>query len=112
MPTAHTLDAERRTLHGSFRPHLAPVLTIDPGDTVRFRTLDAGWGLESHVPGTIERRQLEDRVSPEDDGHALTGPVAIRGAQPGMTLEIEIGEIVPGAYGACLAGGWPSAWNE
>jgi acetamidase/formamidase len=29
-----------------------------------------------------------------------------------MTLEVGIGEIVPGDYGACLAGGWPSPWNE
>ena len=84
------------------------MLTIDPGDTVVFRTLDSGWGLEPHHPGPYRpRKELE-----HDGGHALVGPVAIRGARPGMTLKIEIGELIPGPHGACLAGGWESAWNE
>ena len=29
-----------------------------------------------------------------------------------MTLRIEIGELVPGPWGACSAGGWESACNE
>lgn len=113
MSTIHHLEPSRSTLHGHFSPDLAPVLTIDPGDTVHFRTLDANWGFESYTAGKgIERQEFEGRVSPEDDGHALTGPIAIRGAKPGMTLEIQIGAIVPGTYGACLTGGWPSAMNE
>ncbi len=113
MSTIHQLEPTRQTLHGHFSSDLTPVLTIDPGDTVHFRTLDANWGLESYTAGKgIERAEFQDRVSPEDDGHALTGPVAIRGAKPGMTLEIQIGAIIPGAYGACLTGGWPSAMNE
>ena len=33
----HELPLERRTLHGHFSRDLEPVLSIDPGDTVRFR---------------------------------------------------------------------------
>ena len=44
--TVYHIEPEHRTLHGAFSPDLAPVLTIDPGDTVRFRTLDADWNLE------------------------------------------------------------------
>lgn len=113
MSTIHHLEPTRPTLHGHFSPDLVPVLTIDPGDSVHFRTLDANWGLASYIAGKgIERAEFAGRVSPEDDGHALTGPVAIRGAKPGMTLEIQIGAIIPGAFGACLTGGWPSAMNE
>ena len=113
MPTIHTLEPERRTLHGHFSRELPPVLTIDPGDTVHFRTLDSNWGLESYVSGHgITRREFAGRVSPADDGHPLVGPVAIRGAKAGMTLEIQIGAIIPGAYGACLVGGWPCEMNE
>jgi acetamidase/formamidase len=109
----HSLEPERRTLHGSFSRDREPVLEIDPGDTVRCRTLDSGWGLEPHARDRFpSRREFEGRVSPHDDGHALVGPVAIRGARPGMTLEVAIGEIVPGDWGACLAGGWPTEWNE
>jgi acetamidase/formamidase len=95
--------------HGCFSRELAPALTVDPGDTVVFRTLDSGWGLEPYAGGAYKpRRELER----EHAGHALTGPVAIRGARPGMTLQIEIGEIAPGAWGFCNAGGWDGAHNR
>jgi len=42
----HELPLERRTLHGHFSRDLEPVLEIDPGDSVAFSTIDAGWGLE------------------------------------------------------------------
>jgi acetamidase/formamidase len=56
----HTLEPDARTLHGHFSCDRPPVLTIDQGDTVVFRTLDAGWGLEPHQPGSWRpRRELE-----------------------------------------------------
>jgi len=71
----HEVPLERRTLHGHFSRDLPPVLTIDSGDTLRFATLDAGWHA---VP---ERRHF-DELDPElDGGHALVGPVEIRGAR-------------------------------
>jgi acetamidase/formamidase len=114
MPARHSLEPERATLHGHFSRDLPPVLEIDPGDTVRFRTLDVTWGLESFAPWLEgrERRMFPGRVSPQDDGHALVGPVAIRGARAGMTLEIAIGAIVPGGFGACFAGGRASEVND
>ncbi len=38
----YQIRPERTTLHGAFSRDLPPVLTIQPGDTVRFQTLDAG----------------------------------------------------------------------
>jgi acetamidase/formamidase len=107
----HTLEPDERTLHGHFSRDRPAVLTIDPDDTVVFRTLDAGWGLEPHHPGPWSPRREIER-GPDDDGHALTGPIAISGAVPGLTLAVEIGALVPAAHGACLAGGWRSPWNE
>lgn len=113
MPQIYDIKPSRSTLHGHFSRDLSPVLTIDSGDTVRFQTLDVNWGLESYQVGKgIQRQQFEGRISPYDDGHALTGPVWIRGAKAGMILEIQIGAIIPGTYGACLAGGWKSPINE
>jgi acetamidase/formamidase len=114
MAARHSLEPGRATLHGHFSRDLEPVLTIDPGDTVRFRTLDVAWGLESFAPlvERRERRSFPGRVSPEDDGHALVGPVAIRGARAGMTLEVAIGAVVPGRFGGCFAGGRPSEVND
>lgn len=105
----HTLEPNDATLHGFFSRDLPPVLTIDPGDTVSARTMDAGWGLEApHMDGT-ERRKLEH---PRRQGHALCGPIAIKGAQPGMTLEIQIGEIIPGDYGYTFAGGYQHSIHQ
>src|SRR5579864_508540 len=113
MPQIYRLEPERRTLHGHFSRDLEPVLTIEPGDTVQYRTLDSGWGLEPLVGGAYKpRREFEGRVKGFDDGHALIGPVAIRGAEPGMTLEVAIKAIQPGTWGDCLAGGWPSEVNK
>jgi len=113
MPTTYILRPERRTLHGHFSRDLEPVLTIQSGDTVQFSTLDSNWGMEPYVGGAYALRpEFEGRVAGLDDGHALTGPIAIEGAQPGMTLEIQIKDIRLGAWGFCLGGGWPSAVNK
>lgn len=110
--TLHTLEPERRTLHGHFSRDLAPALTIDPGDSVVLRTLDAGWGLEAvHLDGT-PRRKFAPREPPQDDGHALCGPIAIRGAEPGMTLAVHIDEIRVGSYGTTYTGGWDHPVNQ
>ena len=108
----HVLEPERRTLHGHFSKDLPAALTIEPGDTVRFRTLDAGWGLEPFGDPQATRRTFEPRTPGLDDGHALSGPVAVRGAEPGMALEVHVGVLVPGPWGWNSAGGeWPEELN-
>jgi acetamidase/formamidase len=84
-------------------------LTIEPGDTVVYRTLDAGWNLDGPER---PRPKFEPRDPERDGGHALCGPVAIRGAEPGMTLVVEIGEIRAGHYGWTVAGGWEHDVNR
>jgi acetamidase/formamidase len=111
--TSYDIVPERATLHGHFSRDLPPVLTIEPGDTVRYRTLDAGWNVEPRTsPDPQARpRTFEPRDPELDRGHALCGPVAIRGAEPGMTLAIHLEVIRPGVWGWTSAGGWPSAVN-
>lgn len=108
----YIIEPERRTLHGHFSRELPPVLTIDSGDTVIYRTLDAGWGLEAPTSLSAPRREFEPLVEDLDSGHALCGPIAIRGAAPGMILEVEINEVIPGSYGATYAGFRSSKINE
>ena len=84
----HELPIERRTLHGHFSPGLAPVLEIESGDEVVFQTLDARWSVGG------DWRRFEPMDPELDTGHALCGPVLIEGAQPGMTLAIEVLELV------------------
>src|SRR5262245_44881941 len=103
--TIYTLEPERATLHGRFSRSFAPVLEIDPGDTVRYRTLDVGWGLEPPTSPTEPRRKFAPRDPERDDGPALVGPVAIRGALPGMTLATHIDALRPATWGWTYAGG-------
>ncbi len=111
MATYH-IEPTRETLHGSFSREYPPILTIDSGDTVLFRTLNSGWALEppSFQQGKV--KQFEPRLKGRDDGHALCGPIAIRGAQPGMTLEIRINEVLPGEWGWTGGGGRDTELNK
>ena len=95
----HELPLERRSLHGHFSRDLVPVLTIDSGDSVRFATPNAGWDLADGTP-------FGPRSSPEDEGHALAGPIEVRGALVGQTLAVHIDEVVPGPMGVTLTS-WP-----
>lgn len=110
----YTLEPDLRTLHGYFSAERAPILTIDPGDSVIYRTIEANWHVEPSRAGYYReaaRFPGYDRAE-HGEGHALIGPIAIRGAQPGMTLAVRINEVVPGTWGTTLAGGWPSAVNQ
>jgi acetamidase/formamidase len=107
MPPIPVLEPDAGTLHGFFDPDLPPALTVDPGTTVRFRTLDSGWSAGPHTGG--ERKKVPEHAP--GHGHALTGPVAVRGARPGMVLEVRIDDVVPGTWGTTYAGARDSAWN-
>lgn len=108
----HVIEPERATLHGSFSREYPPALEIEPGDTVRFRTLDAGWGLEAPNDSGQPRRKFDPLDPERDSGHALCGPVAVRGARPGMALGVRIDALVPGVYGWTWSGGWGSTFNQ
>jgi acetamidase/formamidase len=105
--TLHEIPLERRTLHGHFARDLAPVVELEPGDSVGFATLDSGWG--SAAGGASTRTRFEPRDPKLDNGHALVGPIAVRGARAGMTLSVRVDELRVGTYGYTDAGGWP-AW--
>jgi acetamidase/formamidase len=108
----HELVLERRNLHGHFSRELEPVLEIDSGDTIAFATLDAGWGIEpSRIDGS-ERERFEPRNPELDSGHALIGPVVVRGARAGDVLEVGIDSVRVGPFGFTVAGGWPSFLND
>jgi acetamidase/formamidase len=101
----HELPLERRTLHGHFSRDLEPVVSVDSGDTIAFACLDAGWHTAPE-----ERYELRD---PDlDAGHALIGPVEVRGARAGQTLEVRVDEVRVGDFGITYAGGWQSWLND
>lgn len=91
----HRLDPAPQTTTDVFDRDRPPVLTVDPGDTIVVHTLDAAGHLErQRTPG--EKRPT---MFPVRRGHCLAGPIAVRGAEPGMTLSVHLASLVPGTWG-------------
>jgi acetamidase/formamidase len=103
----HHLELNEDTLHGFFSKELRPVLTIQSGDAVRFKTLDAGWYLERPVPDVSKRPPQAQSKIEGPKGHALCGPVYIEGARPGMTLAVKVEALTLGHWGWTYAGRGP-----
>src|SRR5215210_5413063 len=76
----------------AFGPDLDPVLEVDPGATVRLETNDCFSG---------QIRSEEDLVTEIDFErvNSATGPVAVRGAEPGDSLVVEILDVSPIDWG-------------
>ena len=92
----HDLPCDAAVLHGHFSRELEPVLTIDPGDSVRISTPNAGWEIAPD-------RAVVARSPDLDTGHPLAGPIEMRGARAGQTLAIRIDDVVPGPWGVTFA---------
>src|SRR5262249_44371250 len=102
----HELPLERRTLHGHFSREMPPVLEVEPGDSIRFRSLDAGWHWD------FEREFLDERDEQGlDSGHALNGPVRVRGARAGQTLAVRVDEVRPRNWGVTFGDGELFRWQ-
>jgi acetamidase/formamidase len=102
--TVHEIPLDERTVHGYFSRELEPVHTIAPGDAVRFQALNAGWRWE---PGA----EYFDRDASLHDGHALTGPIEVRGARAGQTLAVTIDEVTPREWGITFGDGELYPWR-
>ena len=93
----HRLEATPRTVHtGFFDAAIPPVLTIDSEDTVILSTmmlmdgqLRCGMTLEELI------RLRKAYVDRNMGSHTLTGPIFVKGAAPGDTLEVRIEKLVP-----------------
>jgi acetamidase/formamidase len=105
--TTHEVPLERRTLRGSFSREYPPVLEIEPGDTVLLSSPDVAWCLAPPPADPIYERDPE-----RDLGHALVGPIAVRGARAGQTLEVRIEEVHVGPYGFTASGGRSTPLND
>ena len=105
--TSHVLPAERPLLTDVFDPALPPVLTVEPGDTVTVRTLDAR--------GYLERPRLPDgageRAFASSRGHCLAGPIAVAGARPGDVLAVTLRSLRTDGWG-WTATGAPTPLNR
>ena len=76
----------------AFGPDLEPVVEVDPGAVVKFETNDCFTG---------QIRTEDDLVTEIDFNriNSATGPVAVRGAEPGDSLIVELLEVKPIDWG-------------
>jgi acetamidase/formamidase len=109
MPAAaaHRIDATPRTVRwGAFDAAFPPVATVDSGDLVVLECVSGGPEQipPRDGPFAIPERLLaiHDAGVPRLGPHILTGPVAVRGADPGDCLRVEVERIELGAdWGFC-----------
>jgi amidase len=94
MATATHVDhvVPRDEIVWAFGPDLEPVLEVEPGAVVRFETNDCFSG---------QIRSEDDLVTEIDFNrvNSATGPVAVRGAEPGDSLVVELLTVEPDAQG-------------
>ncbi len=93
----HRVEASPQTVHwGFFEAGLKPVLAIDSGERVTITTVSGTAEQMPHPPLRIPpalpaiHAQVTRKIVP---GHICTGPVAVRGAKPGQTLQVDIEAI-------------------
>jgi acetamidase/formamidase len=94
MPKAHRLDPTPETVHwGYFDAALPARIEVESGDTVVIDTV-SGWPAVAPEPDySAAHREVFTKAKQELGAHILTGPVAVRGAMPGDTLEVRIRKI-------------------
>ncbi len=95
----HHLDPTPQTTADVLSREHAPVLTIDPGDAVVVRSLDAaGYLSRQAFPG-----EEQPMMYPAYRGHCLTGPIEISGAQSGDVLALRLVSLRPDSWGWTVA---------
>jgi amidase len=90
VTTAHRLSRDQ--VIWSFGPELEPVLEVEAGATVTFETNDCFTGQitsEDDLVTGIDMTRI----------NSATGPVAVKGAEPGDSLIAEILDIRPAEWG-------------
>ena len=100
MATAVGHRIGRDEIIWAFGPDLEPVLEVEPGDTVTLETNDCFTGQITSEDDLVTEIDFE-RVN------SATGPIAVKGAEPGDSLVAEILDVRPIDVGfACLIPGF------
>ena len=95
MSHTHYLNPTPQTVHwGHFNASIPAVLQVESGDEVVIDTFSGGMS-EVADPSLFrpEHRLIVDTVPQIMGPHILTGPVHVKGAEPGDTLEVRILDI-------------------
>lgn len=79
--------------HNRWHEDIPPILTVEEGDTVVLDTRDG-------FDGQVTRDLAPDEFGKVSflPNHAMTGPIHVRGAEPGDALEVEILDVEPDPF--------------
>jgi acetamidase/formamidase len=93
VPTP-TIHVAREQNHLAWDPAIEPIATIGSGEVVEFDCLDASNGQLTAESTTESLADLDfagvDQVN---------GPIAVEGAEPGDTLQVDLLDFEPGGWG-------------
>ena len=88
--------------HNRWHPDIPPAVEVDPGEEVVIQTRNAFDGGITPGSSADALRNVNLNVV-----HPLTGPVFVKGAEPGDLLEVDIMEVAPAKWGfTCIIPGF------
>jgi acetamidase/formamidase len=96
-----TIHVAREQIHLAWDPAIPPIATVPSGSVVELDMLDAGGGQLTAESTVADLANLDfSRVDP------VHGPIAVEGAEPGDTLQVDLLEFQPADWGwtAAFAG--------
>jgi amidase len=79
----------------AFSADMSPVVTVDPGTVIELETNDCFTGQVQSESDTLDALDT-DRLN------SATGPIFVRGAEPGDTLSVTLLDLVPGPKGSAM----------
>ena len=88
-------------IRGFFSHGYEPIVSVEPGAAVAFSVANARWQWDRD----------EEPERPAGAGHALYGPIEVRGVRAGQTLVVHVDEVTPRDWGATYAHGDEFMWT-
>jgi acetamidase/formamidase len=94
MSTTPTVHITRDRFHLAWDPAIPAIETVESGAVVEFDLLDASGGQLTATSTVADLARLDfDRVD------QVNGPIAVAGAEPGDTLQVDLLEFEPADWG-------------
>jgi len=94
MQTSPAIRISRDRFHLAWDPAIAAIETVESGAVVEFDLLDASGGQLTATSTLEDLARLDfDRVD------QVNGPIAVAGAEPGDTLQVDLLEFEPADWG-------------
>jgi acetamidase/formamidase len=117
LGATHRLAATSHTcVWGYIDRATPPVLEVDSGDVIEIEAVSHHAGDAPDLMMDDGIRAIWNGIPPDERGpgvHVLTGPIAVRGAQPGDTLAVRILDMTPRLpYGSNCAANWGLLYDE